>query len=69
MCAPEAGCHPAVPEGPYASPGGLQPGKAASEDGKEPGFVPSRGMFLARMKRSSQGVLTAEREPTENMTI
>jgi hypothetical protein len=39
------------------------------ESSEEPGFVPSRGGFLARTKFSSQGLLTAEREPTENMTI
>ena len=31
------------------------------ESSKEPGFVPSRGRFLARMKFSSPGMLAAKR--------
>ena len=69
ICAPEASWRPAVPEGQNASPGGLRPNNPSIESSEEPGFVPSRGRFLARMKFSSQRMLTAEREPTENTTI
>ena len=67
--APKAGWPPAVPEGQDASPGGLRPGNHSIESSKGPGFVPSKGRFLARMKFSSEGMLPAKREPTENMTI
>ena len=67
--APKAGWPPAVPEGQDASPGGLRPGNHSIESSKGPGFVPSKGRFLARMKFSSPGMLTVGREPTENTTI
>src|ERR1035441_638179 len=69
ICAPEAGWLPATQEGQNAPLGGLRPSSPSIESGEEPGFVPCRGRFLARMKFSSQGMLTAEREPTQNMTI
>jgi len=69
ICAPEAGWQPAVAEGQNASPGGLWPSNLSIKCSDEPGFVPSSGRFLARMKFSSPGMLTAEREPTEDMTI
>jgi hypothetical protein len=69
ICAPEAGWPPAAPEGQNASPGGLWPGNPSIESSEDSGFGPSRGRFSARMKFSSPGMLTAEREPTENMSI
>jgi hypothetical protein len=59
ICAPEAGWPPAVPEGQNASPGGLRPSNPSSESSEELGFVPCRGRFLAKMKFSSPGMLTA----------
>jgi hypothetical protein len=69
ICTPNAGWLPAAPEGQNASPDGPWPGILSIESSEEPGFLPCSGRFLARMKFSSQGMLTAEREPTENMTI
>jgi hypothetical protein len=69
ICAPVAGWPPAAPEGQNALPGGLRPGNPSIESSEELGFVPSRGRFLARMKFSSQAMLTAGREPKENRTI
>src|ERR1035437_6883681 len=69
ICAPVAGWPPAVPEGQNPSLGGLRPSNPSIESSEEPGFVPSRGGFLARTKFSSPEMLTAGREPTENMTI
>ena len=69
ICATGAGWPPAVPEGQNASPGGLRPSSPSGESSEEPGFLRCRGRFLAGMKFSSQGMLTAERAPAENTTF
>lgn len=51
------------------APGGQRLSNPSSESSEEHGLAPSRSGFLARMKFSSPGMLTAEREPTEYMTI
>lgn len=53
-CAPEAGWPPAAVRGQNASPGRLRPSNPSLKSSEEPGFVPSSGEPLPRIRFTTE---------------